>query len=104
MLLVFKKVSPVYTRAEVKWNIVAIQKVAISRSKASKFRSPISISYLIVNFEEQEIAAYEKKLFSSVSKIKTTPSMERLLAELKDICLYRGGLGYIYLDWKSYWS
>ena len=51
-------------------------------------------------FEGQEIVAYKNKLFSSVSKVKTTPSMERLLAELKDFVLYRGGLGYIYLDGK----
>ncbi len=51
-------------------------------------------------FEKQEIFVYEKKLFSSTSKVTTTPNMERILAEVRDFIHYRGGLGYLYLEGK----
>ncbi|MFT3982869.1 MAG: AraC family transcriptional regulator [Lachnospiraceae bacterium] len=51
-------------------------------------------------FEEQEIIAYENKLLKTVSKVKITANMERILAELKDFSLYRGGLSHLYLDSK----
>ena len=51
-------------------------------------------------FEEYEIDAYEKKLLMGISKIGTTPYMEHIFAELKDVTSYRGGLGYLFLESK----
>lgn len=68
--------------------------------KSIKIPVPYFEKILQNYFESQEIAAYKEKLFSTVSKVSITPTMERLLAEFKDFVLYRGGLGYIYLDGK----
>lgn len=51
-------------------------------------------------FEDKEISAYENKLLNTISKVNITPGMKRILSELKDFPLYRGGLGYLYLDSK----
>lgn len=51
-------------------------------------------------FDGQEVAAYEKKLFSEISKVSVTPMMEQILAETSRFTQYRGGLGYLYLDGK----
>lgn len=53
-------------------------------------------------FEDSEIAAYEKKLLKEISKVKITPYIEHIFAELKDFSLYRGGLGYLFLESKIY--
>lgn len=53
-------------------------------------------------FEDSEIGAYENKLMREVSKIKITPYMEHIFAELKDFSKYRGGLGYLFLESKIY--
>lgn len=57
--------------------------------------SPIIKDY----FEEEEVTAYEEKL-RTFSKVKTTLNMERILSEIKDFFLCRGGLGCLYLDSK----
>lgn len=66
----------------------------------------IPVSYferiLHTYFEEGEIEAYKKKLLNGISKVKTTPYMEHIFAELKDFSLYRGGLGYLFLESKIY--
>lgn len=51
-------------------------------------------------FENSEIAAYEKKLLTGISKVTITPYMEHIFAELKDFSQYRGGLGYLFLESK----
>ena len=53
-------------------------------------------------FEEYEIDAYEKKLLTGISKIRITPYMEHIFAELKDVTSYRGGLGYLFLESKIF--
>lgn len=51
-------------------------------------------------FEASEISVYERKLMNGIAKIKTTPYMEHILAEIKDFSQYRGGLGYLFLESK----
>lgn len=65
---------------------------------------PVSYFLHILNtyFEDGEITAYEKKLLTGISKIAITPYMEHIFAELKDFALYRGGLGYLYLESKLF--
>ena len=63
---------------------------------------PVSYFSKIMNdyFEASEISVYETKLMSGIAKIKTTPYMEHILAEIKDFSQYRGGLGYLFLESK----
>lgn len=49
-------------------------------------------------FDNKELQSCEKKLFTGFSKVKITPSMERILAETRDFAHYHGGLGHLYLD------
>ncbi len=51
-------------------------------------------------FGNIETDAYEKKLFTEMSKIAITPYMEHIFSELKDFEQYRGGLGYLFLESK----
>lgn len=53
------------------------------------------------HFENSEISVYEEKLLDGISKVKTTPYMEHIWAEIKDFSQYRGGLGYLYLESKT---
>lgn len=63
---------------------------------------PIPYFTKILNdyFESSEIDVYEKKLMDGVSKVKITPYMEHILAEVKDFTQYKGGLGYLFLESK----
>lgn len=76
-------------------------------SKKSDFlfknvKIPLSWFDKILNdyFEAGEIAVYQKKLLDGISKIRITPYMEHIFAELKDFTQYRGGLGYLFLESK----
>ncbi len=51
-------------------------------------------------FESCETELYERKLMDGISKVKITPYMEHLFAELKDFTQYCGGLGYLFLESK----
>ena len=66
----------------------------------------IPVSYftelLHAYFEDNEIIACEQKLLTEMSKVRITPYMEHIFAELKDFSQFRGGLGYLFLESKIY--
>lgn len=68
--------------------------------KSIKIPFPYFTGLLSEYFESRELMAYQKKLFTTLSKVSITPAMERIFAEVKDFVCYRGGLGYLYLDGK----
>lgn len=70
--------------------------------KNIKIPIPYFLHILKTYFEDGEIAIYEKKLLNGISKVVITPYMEHIFAELKDFALYRGGLGYLYLESKIF--
>lgn len=65
---------------------------------------PLSYFHQILTdyFENSEIDAYKKKLSGGISRIKITPYMEHIFAELRDFTQYRGGLGYLFLESKIF--
>ena len=68
--------------------------------KSIKIPIPYFSQLLADYFDGQEIAAYEKKLLTGISKVSLTPVMEQVLSEISKFSQYRGGLGYLYLDGK----
>lgn len=76
-------------------------------SKKSDFlfknvKIPLSYFHEILNdyFEIGELEVYRKKLLEGISKVRITPYMEHIFAELKDFTQYHGGLGYLFLESK----
>lgn len=53
-------------------------------------------------FEKIEIEVYEEKILCGISKVDISPYMEHIFAELKDFSQYRGGLGYLFLESKTF--
>ena len=68
--------------------------------KSIKIPIPYFSQLLADYFDGQEIAAYERKLLTGISKVSLTPVMEQVLSEISKFSQYRGGLGYLYLDGK----
>lgn len=63
---------------------------------------PVTYFTNILNtyFELNEVQIYSSKLFDDVLKIVMTNNMMRVLSEIKDFLLYRGGLGHLFLEAK----
>ena len=72
----------------------------LSYAKSIKIPIPYFSQLLADYFDGQEIAAYERKLLTGISKVSLTPVMEQVLSEISKFSQYRGGLGYLYLDGK----